>query len=60
MFFCLEEKISDVLDDLDVFDDQNAEGDCRDAKFQKSNAGEMRIQRASQPINLSPLSGVQG
>ena len=26
----------------------------------KSNAGEARIQRASQPITLSPLSGVQG
>ena len=30
----------------------------RDANF-KSNAGETRIQRASQPIILSPLSGVQ-
>ena len=32
----------------------------RDANFKKSNVGETRIQRASQPIILSPLSGVQG
>ena len=30
------------------------------ANFWKSNAGETRIQRASQPITLKPLSGVQG
>ena len=31
-----------------------------DANFWKSNAGETRIQRASQSITLKPLSGVQG
>ena len=29
----------------------------RDANLKKSNAGETRIQRASQPITLSPLGG---
>ena len=32
----------------------------RDANFQKSDAGETQIQRASPPITLSLLSSVQG